>query len=174
MERIFLIGYMGAGKSRLGRMLAEALGWSFVDLDVFIEEKYAQKIPSLFESRGEEGFRLIERECLHEVAEFKRAVISTGGGTPCYADNMEYMNRSGETLYLKVAVPELLRRLLSPKSQGKRPLLAGLSPEQMEEKIVRMLQLREPYYLRAKHQYYMADEQSHEHNLQGLLVALGL
>lgn len=173
MERIYLIGYMGAGKSRLGKMLAEALGWSFTDLDLFIEEKYAQDIPSLFASRGEEGFRLIEQQALHETAHWQHMVVATGGGAPCYGDNMDFMNRSGETVYLQVAVPELLRRLLSPKSQGKRPLLAGLSPSEMEEKIVGMLKQREPYYLRAKHRVYMADEQPREKNLQGLLSALG-
>ena len=107
MTRIFLIGYMGAGKTTLGKAFARAMGLTFVDLDWYIEERFHKTVGQIFAERGEEGFRELEKRMLHEAAEFEDVVISTGGGTPCFLDNMEYMNRQGMTLYLK-ASPEVL------------------------------------------------------------------
>ena len=92
MERIFLIGYMGAGKTTVGRKLAKELDLSFIDLDLYIEGRYHRSIRQLFTERGEEGFRDIERRLLHEVAAFEDVLVSTGGGTPCFFDNMAFMN----------------------------------------------------------------------------------
>ena len=88
MQRIFLIGYMGVGKTTLGKALADRTGLSFIDLDLFIEGRYRKTIRQIFEAEGEEAFREIERKALHEVAEFEDIVLSTGGGTPCFFDNM--------------------------------------------------------------------------------------
>ena len=109
MQRIFLIGYMGVGKTTLGKALADRTGLSFIDLDLFIEGRYRKTIRQIFEAEGEEAFREIERKALHEVAEFEDIILSTGGGTPCFFDNMTYMNRVGTTVYLK-ASPEALTR----------------------------------------------------------------
>ena len=95
MKRVFLVGYMGAGKTTVGKELAKLAGLSFIDLDFYIEGRYHKAVSQIFAERGEEAFREIERNMLHEVAEFEDVLISTGGGAPCFFDNMEFMNASG-------------------------------------------------------------------------------
>ena len=111
MTRIFLIGYMGAGKTTLGKAFSRELGLTFIDLDWYIEERFHKTVGELFTERGETGFRELERNMLHEVAEFENVVISTGGGAPCFFDNMEFMNRVGKTVFLDVHPDVLFRRL---------------------------------------------------------------
>jgi shikimate kinase len=149
MIRIILIGYMGAGKTTVGKALAAELGVPFYDLDWFITTRYRRSVPEIFAERGEEGFRDLERRMLHEAAEFEDIVLSCGGGTPCFFDNMEYMNSLADTIYLK-ATPEVLAMHLR-MGKGKRPLLEGKSPEELEETVRQMLVDREPFYTRAKH-----------------------
>ena len=127
MTRIFLIGYMGAGKTTLGKAFAREMSLNFIDLDWFIEERFHKTVQQLFLERGEDGFRELERKMLHEVAEFEDVVVSTGGGTPCFFDNMEYMNDCGDTVFLDVEPAVLFRRLRVAKQQ--RPLLANKSDE---------------------------------------------
>ena len=105
---------MGAGKTTIGKVLAQKLSLEFFDLDWYIEDRFRMKIPQIFAEKGEEGFREIERKMLHEVAEFENVVISCGGGTPCFFDNMEYMNRQAKTIYLKAAPEVLMRTFYSP------------------------------------------------------------
>ena len=92
MKRIFLIGYMGAGKTTVGKVLAGLLNLSFIDLDYYIERRYHKTVSQLFAEKGEEVFRSIERNMLHEVADFENVLVSVGGGTPCFFENMEVMN----------------------------------------------------------------------------------
>ena len=106
-RRIIFIGYMGAGKTTIGRQLALSLGQTFYDLDWYIESRMRRTAKQLFDERGEEGFRKVEHNMLHEVAEFEDVVISCGGGAPCFYDNMDYLNRQGATVYLK-AEPDVL------------------------------------------------------------------
>lgn len=148
MIRIFLIGYMGAGKTTLGKAFARAMGLTFVDLDWYIEERFHKTVGQLFAERGEEDFRQLEKRMLHEVAEFEDVVISTGGGTPCFFDNMDYMNTMGETIFLDVDVKVLFRRLKVAKQQ--RPLLAQKNDEELMEFIVGALQKRMLFYTKAK------------------------
>ena len=98
MTRIILIGYMGAGKTTIGKALARQLGIMFYDLDWYVENRMRKSIAQIFDESGEDGFREIEHNMLHEVAEFEDIVLSCGGGTPCFFDNMDYLNRQGETL----------------------------------------------------------------------------
>lgn len=147
MKRIFLIGYMGAGKTTVGRELAKQTGLSFIDLDNYIEVRYHKAISRLFVEKGEEEFRNIERRMLQEVAAFEDVLISTGGGAPCYFDNMEFMNRIGTTVYLKVSVEELTKRLEVCK--GTRPVLQGKSGEELKAFITESLAKRATYYDRA-------------------------
>lgn len=149
MIRIILIGFMGAGKTTVGKALAAELGVPFYDLDWFITTRYRRSVSEIFAERGEEGFRDLERRMLHETAEFEDIVLSCGGGTPCFFDNMEYMNSLADTIYLK-ATPEVLAVHLR-MGKGKRPLLEGKSPTELEEYVREMLQNREPYYTQAKH-----------------------
>ena len=107
MKRIIIIGYMGVGKTTMGHALSKRTGMPFYDLDWYIETRMHSSVSELFEKRGEDEFRKIERNMLHEVAEFENVIISCGGGTPCFFDNMQYMNKQGSTLYLK-ASPNIL------------------------------------------------------------------
>ena len=148
MRRIILIGYMGAVKTTLGKILARSLNLEFIDLDWYIENRFHQSVSQLFATRGEEGFRKIEQNMLHEVAEFEDVVISAGGGTPCFFDNMEYMNQQGVTVYLK-ATPETLRTHLRMGKQ-KRPLIAQKNDEELDAFIRESLDKRESYYNQAR------------------------
>lgn len=149
MVRIIIIGYMGAGKTTVGKALANSLQLPFYDLDWYIEGRMRKTVAQLFAERGEEGFRQVERNMLHEVAEFEDVVISCGGGTPCFFDNMEYLNAQGETIYLK-ATPEVLYKHLQ---MGKtvRPLLRDKTPQETLDFINSQLAHREPFYNKAHH-----------------------
>lgn len=148
MTRIFLIGFMGAGKTTLGKALSKELGLTFVDLDWYTEERYHQTINELFTGRGEADYRKLERQMLHEVAEFEDVIISVGGGTPCFFDNLEYMNNQGDTVFLQVNPAVLFKRLRVARRQ--RPLLCNQSDEEMKEYIGSTLELRKDYYSGAK------------------------
>lgn len=149
MQRIIIIGYMGSGKTTVGRALAHNLGLSFYDLDWYIESRMHKTVKQLFDEKGEAGFRLIERNLLHELAEFENIVISCGGGTPCFFDNMAYLNAQGDTVYLK-ATPDVLYGHLK---MGKtvRPLLLDKTEDEMQTFISRQLAERETYYNKAKY-----------------------
>ena len=149
MRRIILIGYMGAGKTTVGKALAKELRMPFYDLDWYIESRMHKTVKEIFDERGEAGFRKIEHNMLHEVAEFEDVIISCGGGTPCFFDNIDYMNRQGETVYLK-ATPEVLYGHLK---MGKtiRPLLLNKTADEVQVFIREQLTQREPYYSKAKH-----------------------
>lgn len=140
---------MGAGKTTVGKALARDMGLMFYDLDWYIETRMRKTVAEIFAERGEEGFRIIEKNMLHEVAEFEDVIISCGGGTPCFFDNMEYMNQQGDTVYLQ-ASPEVLAAHLK-MGKGVRPLLQGKTEEELHEYIRESLAKREPFYTQAKH-----------------------
>ncbi len=148
-KRIILVGYMGAGKTTLGNALARELGVRFYDLDWYIETRMHSTVKQIFDERGEEGFRRIEHNMLHEVAEFEDVVISCGGGTPCFFDNMDYLNQQGETIYLK-ATPDVLYSHLQ-MGHTVRPLLLNKTPEEVRQYIATQLAEREKYYTQAKY-----------------------
>ena len=149
MKRIIIIGYMGAGKTTVGKCLAKELNMDFYDLDWYIERRMRKTVKQIFDEYGEDGFRKIEHNMLHEVAEFENVIISCGGGTPCFFDNIEYMNQQGETVFLK-ASPEVLYGHLK---MGKtvRPLLLNKTPEEVKIFINEQLEKRNPYYSQAKY-----------------------
>ena len=148
MRRIILIGYMGSGKTTVGRALAKELSMPFYDLDWYIESRRRKTVPQIFAERGEEGFREIERYMLHEVAEFEDVIISCGGGTPCFFDNMDYLNQQGDVIWLKADPEVLYKHLLMGKTE--RPLLKGKSPEELMAFIRGQLEQREPFYAKAR------------------------
>lgn len=146
--RIFLTGYMGSGKSTIGRKVAALLGINFIDLDKYIEERNFKSVPKIFEQEGEAAFRLKERQALQEVAQFEEVVVGTGGGAPCFFDNMNLMNNAGITIYLAPDNETLAFRLL--KSKTERPLIAGKSPEELQIFIQQALEKRAPFYEQSK------------------------
>lgn len=149
MNRIFLIGYMGCGKTTLGKRLAEQTGFSFLDLDGYIEQRYLKTVATIFAEMGQDAFREIERKALIEVADFENVVIATGGGAPCFFDNIDVMNNAGLTVYIKMTPAQLAFRLEHSRA-GKRPLIAGKTGEELRQFIEEGLQQREQYYLQAK------------------------
>ena len=150
MRRIVLIGYMGSGKTTVGRALAKELQLPFYDLDWYIENRMRKKVSQIFAEQGEEGFRRIERNMLHEVAEFEDVVISCGGGTPCFFDNMDYMNSQAQVVWLRCEPEVLHKHLLMGK--GDRPLLKGKNPDELLVFIREQLAYREQFYAKANYQ----------------------
>ena len=153
--RIYLIGYMGCGKSTLGKRLSKHLGLQFIDMDHYIEKRNCKTVPQLFEEFGEEGFRERERKALEELAEFTDIVIATGGGAPCFFDNIDLMNRTGKTIYLNIHLKILASRLL--KSKTERPLIKGKSREELIEFIDETLRKRNEFYKQAKYEITRPD-----------------
>ena len=144
---IYIIGFMGSGKTTAGKKLASLLGWSFIDLDKRIEEYAGKTIPEIFSQSGEDYFRIIETQLLRNLKMCTKTVISTGGGTPCYIDNMDYMIETGLTIYLKLTPAELKSRL--SQSKGERPLIKDLDQEELTSFIKEKLAVREKWYERS-------------------------
>ena len=149
MKPIFLIGYMGSGKSTMGRSLSALLNCELIDLDHYIEARYRRTVREIFDERGEDAFREIERNMLHEVGEFDNVIVACGGGTPCYFDNMDYMNEKGITVLLNASHEALMRRLSRPRSKAKRPIIANKTDEELSQFIVEAIAKRALFYNRA-------------------------
>jgi shikimate kinase len=146
-QKIFLIGYMGSGKTTIGKQLAKQLDLQFTDMDMIIENRYRKSISAIFEEKGETAFRETERKILLEIIDFENIVISTGGGTPCFFDNMELMNQSGITVYLQTGVDQLAARLKNETQT--RPLIKNKDSEEIKTYIAANLKKREPFYKQA-------------------------
>ena len=147
--KYFIVGYMASGKTTYARNLALRKGLRFVDLDQAVEERAGCGIPELFAARGEACFRELERQLLCEMGESgDDFVMATGGGTPCFFDNMDYMNSRGETIFLDTPVDILVERLR--RERFSRPLLASLADDEVQAFIVRHRASRLPFYLKAK------------------------
>jgi shikimate kinase len=147
-RRIILIGYMGAGKTTLGRQLAAELGLPFIDSDAEIEKREGRSVKDIFEVEGELSFRSKETLFLKEVANNREFVLAVGGGTPCFFNNMDLLNHMGLTIYLDCSQEILIDRI--GKEAFKRPLLKGLSMVDLEQFIAVNLKNRTPYYRQAK------------------------
>ena len=147
--KVFLIGYMGSGKSTAGSELAKKLRMDFSDLDEFIEKEYNQTIEELFDERGEDEFRKIEYNALKSFLDKDNIVVSVGGGTPCFYDSMDLMNNNGVTVYLKMSVDSLANRLMNAKK--KHPLIRDMSEFDLKNFITSNLEKREPFYLKAQY-----------------------
>ncbi len=149
MRRIILIGYMGSGKTTVGKALSKETGMMFYDLDWYIESRMRKTVAQIFAEKGEEGFRKIEHNMLHEVAEFENVIISCGGGTPCFFDNIDYINQQGEVVYLKATPEVLYRHLLMGKVE--RPLIKNKTPEELVAYITEQVAKREEFYNKARY-----------------------
>ena len=145
--RVYLIGYMASGKTRLGMELGAKTGYGFIDTDELFEERYRISIMDFFEKYNEESFRKIEKELLHETLGYQDAIIATGGGTPCFFDNMEVIKRNGISIYLKLDVISLVNRLAIVRK--KRPLLNDRTTSDLESYIRTQIAERELFYNQA-------------------------
>jgi shikimate kinase len=145
---IYLVGYMGSGKSSAGRKLAGKMHFRFIDMDEAFRQKYGFTVSESLDREGEEVFREKEAELLREMPLNEYLVVATGGGTPCFHDNMDYMNDNGLTVYLKMHHKSLFRRLTEAKTE--RPLLKGLKGKQLLSFIRQHLEEREVFYNQAK------------------------
>jgi shikimate kinase len=140
---IFLIGFMGCGKTYVGQALADKLGFNFIDLDSAIEASAGKKIIDIFNDEGEAVFRTMETDTLHKIYR-ENTVISTGGGTPCFADNMSWMKSRGLTIFLNPSIEIISERLKTEKSQ--RPLIAAVPDDELKNHIYKLYLQRLPYY----------------------------
>ena len=145
--RIFLIGFMGRGKTTLGKKLAQKMSYEFIDLDHEVEKAAGMSVSDYFSAKGEEAFRLLEKQTLNGIDLPRNCIISAGGGTPCFFDNMEFMNRNGITVYIEMPALALAQRLEHGKH--KRPLLANMNEQELVDFIKGKLVEREPFYKRS-------------------------
>ena len=145
---LFVIGYMASGKTTFGKALADATRLDFVDLDELIEISEGMSVSMIFKNFGEKRFRDIEKRILHSIAGKDRLIVACGGGTPCYFDNMDFMNANGTTLWLDTSLPVLLRRL--KEDNANRPLLAGKSDSELLSSITSQIEKRKPFYSKSQ------------------------
>lgn len=148
MALIYLIGFMGCGKTTLGKKVANQLKYDFIDLDQLIEKRASLTINEFFTKNGEESFRVFEKQLLIEVSSSENTVVAVGGGTPCYFTNMEIMNQTGETFYFQRPVKELFNRIVNARDN--RPLVKDKSEEELLVYIEDLLNKREAFYLKSK------------------------
>ena len=153
--RVYLVGYMGSGKSRTGREVAENLDWRFIDMDDMFEERYRISVLDFFDKYDEGSFRNIEHNLLHETIRDDKVIISTGGGTPCFFDNMDFINNNGTSIYLKPDLALLVNRLKIVRK--KRPLLKEIKLENLAEYIHNQINEREKVYLKANYKLESTD-----------------
>ncbi|MFT5969876.1 MAG: shikimate kinase [Flavobacteriales bacterium] len=144
---IFIIGFMGSGKSTLGKTLSHTLGFEFIDMDEWIANRACKTIPEIFAQDGDAAFRALEQECLHHLMHKENMVVATGGGTPCYFDNMELMLEIGEVVFLNLNEEVLINRLREEQTQ--RPLIADKSEADLRKTVNQLLQERLPFYKQA-------------------------
>ncbi len=147
IRRVYVIGFMGSGKSTASKKLSSTLGWQFIDLDKEIELKAGKSIKDIFSSSGEDHFRKLEEETLFNIITSTNTIISTGGGTPCYGSNMDFMIRSGIVVYLRMTPAQLKSRLEGKAAS--RPLIRDVNKAELLQYISNKLSEREKYYLRA-------------------------
>jgi len=166
---VYLVGFMGSGKTTIGRLLSASMKRPFIDLDAVIEKDQGQTVAKLFEKLGEASFRMLEREALLRCTVGPVALVATGGGAPCYLDNMRVMNAHGVTLYLYTSPLKLATRLSG--GQAKRPLLKGISATDLPSHIETLLNARAPYYNQATYRV-TTDGLSDEAVLQACLTIL--
>ena len=154
-SKYFLIGLMGSGKTYWAQRLADLLQCDWIDLDQQIEKVTDMTIRELFATEGEEYFRAKERDTLRQFLSVEKLVVACGGGTPCFHNNMQWMNENGTTIWLEPELEETITRL--KRGKHKRPLISHLDDEELNDYIIHKLKEREPYYSLAKHHLYGND-----------------
>lgn len=170
---IFLVGFMGCGKTEIGQILAKMLGLPFFDTDKIIEEDQQKKISDLFLEKGEAYFREQEYNLIRSYPFPSKSVVSTGGGLPCFGSNMEYLLSIGDVVYLDACSSLLEMFLISPLSKNKRPLLKDCnSAEEIKERINILMQERLPFYEKAKYRLTVVKKRSEQKVLIAELVKI--
>lgn len=164
----FLVGFMGSGKTHWGKIWAAANGFTFIDLDEAIEITEGKLITTIFEDKGEEYFRTIEAAALRTCTGLSNTIIACGGGTPCFKENMQWMNEQGITIYLSTTATEILERVLT--EQEKRPLLKEMNPAELLFFIEQKLKERMPFYNAAK--FILSTTTLMEYSFSDLLIRL--
>ena len=169
-DKVFLIGFMGCGKTTFGRKLAKQLEWDFIDLDDYIESEQKSSIQEIFSAKGEAYFRGLESNALEEASKWDKTVISTGGGTPCFNNNISFINNIGLSIYIKLSPEVLKSRLKGGKS--KRPLIANLSDAELLSFIKNKLAERSGDYSKSEitFEYSIDREASFTENLRAKLL----
>lgn len=147
--RMYLVGFMGSGKSSIGKRVAKLLNWEFVDLDEQIQQAAGKTIAEIFANEGEDAFRRLEQKVLHHSFNLDHALIATGGGTPCFYDNIDAIRKHGMSIYLRCSVDYLSKKLMSSKRE--RPLVKSKSAKALKAFITEKLSDRDAYYLQAQH-----------------------
>ena len=147
MSYIFLVGFMGAGKTTLAKKIASKLGYTWLDTDQEIEKKEGRKVSEIFEVRGEAYFRTLEKQFVDDLISNQQIVIATGGGLPCFNDNMSKLNKLGTTIYLERTPKELFQRV--KQATNSRPLIAHKSDEELLEYIETTMEKRREIYLQS-------------------------
>jgi len=162
MRPVFLIGYMGCGKTTLGEALAHHMGLRYIDLDEYIERQQGQTIVDLFAAVGESRFRQMEATALREVAALTDVIVGCGGGTPCHSDNMSLMNDVGVTVWLTTTAERITARLLLPEQKAKRPKINTLPADDVLLVVKKELAEREVYYSQARLRFDSTDIETAE------------
>jgi shikimate kinase len=145
--KIYLLGYMGCGKSTIGKKLAARLSCGFIDLDGYIEQREGRSISEMFEQKGETAFREYEHAALLEVSQMEKMVVATGGGTPCFENNLELINKTGTSIYLEMEAATLVNRIWNAKTS--RPLVRNMNKEELMLFVKGHLQSRQDFYRKA-------------------------
>lgn len=146
--KLFLIGMMGSGKSYWAQHLADESNIDWMDLDAEIEKETSQTIKEIFETEGEAFFRNKERDALHNLSSFQNIIVATGGGTPCFHNNMQWMNEHGTTIWIDEPIDILVQRLTPEKAH--RPLIKNLNDDELATFLSNKLKERTPFYSQAK------------------------
>ncbi len=146
---IYLMGFMGSGKSYWGKRISTKLQYNFIDLDDYLERKVGQTISEIFAQSGEAHFRILEKECLEELSQYTNTVVSLGGGTPCTKANISRINQTGLSFFLETSVETIIKRLQNETAH--RPLLKDKSLEELQNFINQKLADRNPFYKKADH-----------------------
>ena len=147
-QRIFLIGFMGSGKNYWGKLWSEKAGFAFADIDELIEQEQGKSIGEIFAEDGEEHFRNLETIALRSLSNKKNIIIASGGGTPCFNDNISWMNENGTSVYLQSSPENILKRLVNEKE--KRPLIKNLQDEELLFYITEKIKERDFFYSKAE------------------------
>jgi shikimate kinase len=157
MRPVFLIGYMGCGKTTLGEVLARQRGLRYIDLDEYVEQRCGMTVMEIFDKMGQDRFRELETEALQEVAAMADVIVGCGGGTPCHSGNMDLMNKAGITVWLTTSPERITARLLLPEQKAKRPKIAHIPDNKVLPLVKRELEARAPYYSKAQLQFDSTD-----------------